>query len=126
MDVDSIEWYIQERYDETFKIAGGIILNKDETIGNVNVFTPSDGRIGITPEEHSKYKELEELGSQVKELIAKKKENSARFRAAQEAFFRYEEESDQRLAELEAKIDMMLSKDSSEKTNSKNDDNEER
>ena len=111
MDVDSIEWYVQDRFDSTFKKAGGIILNKDETIGNVNVFKPSDGRIGITQEEHSKYKELEELGAQVKEIIAQKKANAERFREAQNAFFRYEEASDKKLAELEAKIDAMLGKD---------------
>lgn len=116
MDVDTIEWYIQERYDQTFKKAGGIILNKDETIGNVNVFKPSDGRIGITAEEHSKYKELEDLGTQVKELIAQKKANSEKFKAAQDAFFRYEEASDKKLAELEAKIDAMLGKTSTEKS----------
>lgn len=126
MDVDSIEWYIQDRYDPTFKTAGGIILNKDETIGNVNVFKPSDGRIGITPEEHSKYKELEELGTQVRELIAQKKANSDKFKEAQEAFFRYEEASDKKLAELEAKIDAMIGKTSSPKNNSENDDKEER
>ncbi|MBQ2836088.1 MAG: hypothetical protein IJE68_04575 [Clostridia bacterium] len=126
MDVDTIEWYVQERYDQTFKKAGGIILNKDETIGNVNIFKPSDGRIGITPEEHSKYKELEELGTQVKELIAQKKANTERFRAAQDAFFRYEEASDKKLAELEAKIDAMLGKDSSEQTNPKNNNGEQR
>lgn len=126
MDVDSIEWYVQDRHDPTFKKAGGIILNKDETIGNVNVFKPSDGRIGITQEEHSKYKELEELGAQVKEIIAQKKANAEIFREAQNAFFRYEEASNQKLAELEAKIDAMLGKDTSEKTNSENDDNEER
>jgi len=115
MDVDSIEWYVQERYDQTFKKAGGIILNKDETIGNVNVFKPSDGRIGITAEEHSKFKELEDLGTQVKELIAQKKANSEKFKAAQEAFFRYEEAADKKLAELEAKIDAMLGKTSTEK-----------
>ena len=122
MDVDTIEWYVQDRFDPTFKKAGGIILNKDETIGNVNIFKPSDGRIGITPEEHSKYKELEELGTQVKELIAQKKANTERFKAAQDAFLRYEEASDKKLAELEAKIDIMLGKTSSEPTNSDNDE----
>ena len=124
MDVDSIEWYVQDRFDPTFKKAGGIILNRDETIGNVNVFKPSDGRIGITQEEHSKYKELEELGAQVKEIIAQKKANAEIFKEAQNAFFRYEEASDKKLAELEAKIDAMLGKDTSEKTNSENDDDQ--
>ena len=58
MDIDSIEWYIQEKYDDTFKIAGGIILNKDETIGNVNVFRPNDGKIGITLEEKQKMDQI--------------------------------------------------------------------
>ena len=55
MDIDSVEWYVQEKADPTFKTAGGIILNKDETIGNVNVFRPNDGKIGISPEEKEKH-----------------------------------------------------------------------
>ena len=51
IDIDSIEWYVRENYDDTFKAAGGIILNRDETIGAVNVFRPNDGKIGITKEE---------------------------------------------------------------------------
>ena len=54
MDIDSVEWYVQEHFDPTFKTAGGIILNKDETIGNVSVFRPNDGTVGISPEEKEK------------------------------------------------------------------------
>ena len=67
MDVDSIEWYVQEYADPTFKIAGGIILNKDETIGNVNVFRPNDGKIGVSKEEKEKLDKIENLDKQIKE-----------------------------------------------------------
>lgn len=107
MDVDSIEWYVQEYYDPTFKAAGGIILNKDENIGNVNVFQPSDGKIGITPEEKTKYEELETLSQQVKSIIAKKKRETSEFARLQEAFLKSQQETDQELAELEEKIDML-------------------
>lgn len=111
MDVDSIEWYVQEKYDPTFKTAGGIILNKDETIGSVSVFQPSDGKIGITPEEHSKYQELEDLSKQVKEIIAKKKKETSDFAKLQEAFLKSQQATDEELAKLEAKIDMLTSGD---------------
>lgn len=107
MDVDSIEWYVQEYYDPTFKAAGGIILNKDENIGNVNVFQPSDGKIGITKEEKSKYEELEVLSQQVKTIIAKKKKETSEFAKLQEAFLKSQQETDIELAELEEKIDML-------------------
>jgi len=109
MDVDSIEWYVQEYYDPTFKTAGGVILNKDETIGNVNVFQPSDGKIGITPEEKNKYSELELLSQQVKSIIAKKKKETSEFAKMQEAFLRSQQETDRELAELEEKIDSLTS-----------------
>lgn len=67
MDIDSIEWYVQDRYDDTFKAAGGIILNRDETIGNVNVFRPNDGKIGISLEEKQKMDIIENLDSQIAE-----------------------------------------------------------
>jgi len=67
MDIDSIEWYVRENYDDTFKTAGGIILNKDETIGNVNVFRPNDGKVGITLEEKEKIDKLSDLDLQIEE-----------------------------------------------------------
>lgn len=107
MDVDGIEWYVRENYDETFKIAGGIILNKDETIGNVNVFKPMDGKISITPEEKTRYDELQELSVQVKDIIKKKKEETEKFKQLQEAYFKYQLETDEQLSKLEAKIDSL-------------------
>lgn len=67
MDIDSIEWYIQQNYDETFKTAGGIILNKDETIGNVSVFRPNDGTVGVSLEEKEKLDEIDNLDAQIEE-----------------------------------------------------------
>ena len=125
MDVDSLEWYIQEYHDSTFKTAGGIILNKDETIGNVNVFKPEDGKIGITPEENARFKELQELGKEVKEIIRKKNENSERFKQMQEAYFKYQEESDKQLQELETKIDSLMQKQEQEQTSKKHDENDD-
>lgn len=67
MDIDSVEWYVQEHFDPTFKTAGGIILNKDETIGNVSVFRPNDGTVGISPEEKEKMDEIDNLDVQIEE-----------------------------------------------------------
>ena len=111
MDVDSIEWYIQEHFDETFKAAGGIILNRDETIGNISVFQPSDGKIGITAEEKNKYEELEELGKQVKDIIRNKNERAKKFEELQKEYLRYQKETDDQLSELEAKIDKIIHRD---------------
>lgn len=111
MDVDSIEWYIQEHFDETFKAAGGIILNRDETIGNISVFQPSDGKIGITAEEKNKYEELEELGKQVKDIIRNKNERAKKFEELQKRYLRYQKETDDQLSELEAKIDKIIHRD---------------
>lgn len=71
MDIDSVEWYVRENYDDTFKTAGGIILNRDETIGNVNVFRPNDGKVGITPEEKAKMDQITDLDKQIEEKQAK-------------------------------------------------------
>lgn len=67
MDIDSVEWYIQEHFDTTFKTAGGIILNRDETIGNVSVFKPDDGKIGVSPEEKEKMDEIDDLDKKIEE-----------------------------------------------------------
>ena len=121
MDIDSVEWYVQEHYDKTFKAAGGIILNTDETIGNVNVFRPNDGNVVITKEEKSKYDELRELSEQVKAIIQRKKEETDKYSKLQEQFLKMQEqflnsqkETDKELAFLEAKIDL-LSKTPEEK-----------
>lgn len=67
MDIDSVEWYVQQKYDPTFKAAGGIILNKDETIGNVSVFKPNDGTIGISVEEKERLDKIDDLDTQIAE-----------------------------------------------------------
>ncbi len=76
MDIDSVEWYIQEYYDDTFKKAGGIILNKDESIGNVNVFKPNDGKYGVSKEEVEKLNKIDDLDKAIveKESILKELE----------------------------------------------------
>ena len=67
MDIDSVEWYVQENYDPTFKAAGGIILNRDETIGKVNVFKPNDGKVGVDPEDKKKIDESNSLDNEIQE-----------------------------------------------------------
>ena len=126
MDVDSIEWYIQEYYDDTFKTAGGIILNRDETIGNVNVFRPSGGPVGITPEENEQRKQLQELSKEVKQIIANKRASSERFKEMQAAYINYQEETDRQLEALETKIDKLMKQNEPEgKNNETNDSDEE-
>ena len=122
MDVDSIEWYIQKYYDETFKTAGGIILNRDETIVNVNVFRPSGGSVGITPEENEQRMQLQELSKEVKQIIANKRASSDRFKEMQAAYISYQEETDKQLEALEKKIDnLMQPKNNGDKNNEIND-----
>ena len=67
MDIDSIEWYVQEKFDPTFKAAGGIILNRDETIGQVNIFKPNDGKVGVDPEDKRKIEENNSLELEIEE-----------------------------------------------------------
>ena len=83
MDIDAIEWYVRKKADPTFKAAGGIILNKDESIGGVNIFRPNDGKVGITPEEKSKYEKLEELSKKLKEITDKSKKAKEEYMKAQ-------------------------------------------
>ena len=120
MDVDSIEWYIQEYYDDTFKAAGGIILNKDETIGQVTVFQPSEGKIGITPEEQKRYEEIEQIGKKVKEIIKNKNEKAKKFEDLQNAYIQYQKETDDELKDLEERINELLRDGKSDNSDQKN------
>ena len=104
LDIDSIEWYVKENYDNTFKLAGGLIVNRDEEIGNVKIFKPSDGKIGVTPEEKSKLDELKELSEQLKDIIKTKKEETEKFYKMQEEFLTSQEELNQKFSDLEEKI----------------------
>lgn len=83
MDIDAVEWYVREKADPTFKAAGGIILNKDESIGGVNVFRPNDGKVGITKEEKSRYEKLEELSKKLKEVTDRSKKAKEEYMKAQ-------------------------------------------
>ena len=120
MDVDSIEWYIQEYYDDTFKAAGGIILNKDETIGQVTVFQPSEGKIGITPEEQKRYEEIEQIGKKVKEIIRNKNEKAKKFEDLQNVYIQYQKQTDDELKDLEERINELLRDGKSDNSDQKN------
>lgn len=108
MDIDSIEWYVQEHADKTFKTAGGIILNKDESIGKVNIFKPADGKIGITPEEKDRYEKIEDLSRRLKSITEKSK-------AAKEAFLKSQESIDEEINTIENAMTLLLKKDDDNK-----------
>ena len=84
MDIDSIEWYVQEHYDDTFKVAGGIILKKDETIGNVSIFKPNDGKVGVSVEEKEKMDQMDDLDSRINEKQKQLDELEAQVHAKEE------------------------------------------
>ena len=115
MDVDSIEWYVQQNYDETFKTAGGIILNRDETIGNVNIFRPSDGKFSISPEEKSRNDKLKELTKMVREEIKAKNEENEKFKKDYNDFIASQKERDEKLNDLLAQIDEMTQENEEER-----------
>lgn len=65
-DIDEVE-EIVKKVDPTFKAAGAIILNKDETIGDVSIFRPNDGKVGVSPEEKERMDKIDNLDSQINE-----------------------------------------------------------
>ena len=69
-DIDEVEEIVQ-KVDPTFKVAGAIILNKDETIGDVSVFRPNDGKVGVTPEEKERIEKIDNLDAEIDEKTAK-------------------------------------------------------
>lgn len=105
MDVDSIEWYVRKKYDNTFKLAGGIIVNRDEEIGNVKVFKPSDGKIGVTKEEKTKLDELKELSEELKKTVqAQKQDMSEKFAKMQQELLSSEKQLNDQFNIIEEKI----------------------
>lgn len=103
MDIDSIEWYIRENYDDTFKKAGGIILNKDETIGNINVFRPNDGKVGVTLEEKEKIDEISDLDKQIEEKQSKLSSIESQIESKEKQSINVEERMKRILANYEKK-----------------------
>lgn len=103
MDIDAIEWYVRnhEKGDKSFKAAGGIILNKDESIGSVNIFKPADGKLGITPEEKTRYEKIEDLSRRLKEITKKSKE-------AKEAFLESQKSLDDEISAIENAMTLLL------------------
>lgn len=97
MDIDSVEWFINEYYDPTFKVAGGIILNKDETIGNVNVFKPNDNNISISSKEKEGYDKLDIYYNKINELFSKRKKEQDNFLRLQRDFLKSQEDIDKEL-----------------------------
>ena len=104
MDIDSVEWFIQEKYDKTFKKAGGIILNKDETIGNVNVFRPNEDSSTV-----KNYEELSSLYDRVNELFIERNKEQEQFLKSLSLFLKSQNEKDRELDELKNRIDSLNS-----------------
>ena len=77
----------------------------------MSVFQPSEGKIGVTKEEHSKYQELEEISGKVKEIIEKKKKETDRFMEMQRSFLKFQKSMDEELSVLEKKIDSLTDED---------------
>ena len=105
LDIDSIEWYVRENYDNTFKLAGGVIVNRDEEIGNVKIFKPSDGKIGVTIEEKTKLDELKELSEELKKTVqAQRQEMADKFSKMQEELISSQEQLNDQFNIIEEKI----------------------
>lgn len=104
MDIDAVEWYVREKADPTFKAAGGIILNKDESIGGVNVFRPNDGKVGITKEEKSRYEKLEELSKKLKEVTDRSKK-------AKEEYMKAQAVIDEQIETIQAAMNVLIEED---------------
>ena len=69
-DIDQVEQIVQEE-DPTFKLAGGIILNKDEDIGDISIFKPNDGKVGVSPAEKERIEQIDSLYSEIKSKLEK-------------------------------------------------------
>lgn len=108
MDIDSIEWYVQQNADPTFKTAGGIILNKDESIGGVNIFRPADGKVGITPEEKSRYQQLESLNKKLKEISDISKKSKEEFMKSQQEYLKSQSIIDEQIATIQDAISILI------------------
>ena len=104
MDIDSVEWFIQEKYDKTFKKAGGIILNKDETIGNVNEFRTNEDSSTV-----KNYEELSSLYDRVNELFSERNKEQEQFLKSLSLFLKSQNEKDRELDELKNRIDSLNS-----------------
>ena len=115
MDVDSIEYCIQTRFDPSFKLIGGVILNRDESIGNINVFRPSGGPIGITPEQNRKRIEFMSIVAEIDKLLAAKEENDKTFQRLKEAHETQQNTIKNSLKELKQRLDALgLNQDKSD------------
>lgn len=76
-DIDEVEQLVREESgDETFKNVGGIILNKDETVGSVSTYRPSDGQYSISPEEQKRNEEIQSLASEFSTIMEESQESN--------------------------------------------------
>ncbi len=108
MDIDSVEWFIQEYFDKTFKSDDEIIIKKNETIGSVNVFSSNDKKESIGNEEQDVYKKLSDLYNEVNKLFERRNKEQNRFLMSQASFLKNQSEIDKRLNELKKIIDSLI------------------
>ena len=95
-DIDEVEEIVQ-KVDPTFKTAGAIILNRDETIGDVSIFRPNDGKVGVSLEEKERIEKIDNLDAEIDDKKTKV-----------ESLDKEIEEKTNRSNELEAKMKKVL------------------
>lgn len=78
VDLDELETKVKEE-DDTFKVAGGIILKKDESIGSATIYTPDNGGINLNSEQQVAYQKWIELDKISNDLYDERKKDMEEF-----------------------------------------------
>lgn len=126
-DIDEVEKIVREESgDETFKNVGGIILNKDETVGSVSTYRPSDGQYSISPEEQKRNEEIQSLASEFTSIMEESQESSRQLQEQlaeiQRQMVLNQRKTDERLSAWEQRLGALVS--TKQETKQANDDKE--
>lgn len=116
-DIDAVEWLVG-KVDKTFKKVGGIILYRDETIGNITVYKVNDGKVSISKEDkvqletvRDKVDKLDELDSQISSKEARISELDEMIKSKEEEIARLiqeREEKDKERLFINASIERII------------------
>lgn len=78
VDISELEDKVKE-HDDTFKIAGGIIIKQDESIGSATIYKPDNGDINLNTEQQDAYERWIALDKTSNELYEKRKKDMEEF-----------------------------------------------
>lgn len=131
LNKEQVEQIVKEKTEEGFlKKVGGIILKRDQTIGNISAYSPDDGKYSISQEQKRRNQEIEDLSKEFVTIMQKSEEETRKLQEQlleiQKQIMANQIKKESRLTEIQKRLNELLAEKEEIVVNDKDKEGEER